>query len=181
MTLTVDNPKTPLWSDTDTALFKAIPIDDSPYDLFPFPEQTEEIANEPTASQLRQFWWAQTREKARNRGEQIWAWLGEVSKPLDHHPHTQRAQDFFDAATVWAARQWRRYTYKGEFRGDGRARNRVVGRHHCDKKQEQYTASTPDDERTYDLSADDWARKLQTQINNAKLINEGAPGPLAKE
>lgn len=182
MTITVDNPKTSLWSDTDTAMWEAIEVDYEVHDLYPFPEQTDEIANEPTPAQMRRFRWAQMREKVRTRSEQIWAWAGEVSKPLDHHPHTQRAQDFFDAAIVWTKNQWRRYSYAGEFRGDGRSRNRVIGKHHCDKKSKvQYTKSTPDEERTYDLTADEWARRLQNQINNAKLINTGAAGPLAKE
>lgn len=53
---------------------------------------------------------------------------------------------------------------------------------HCRKRRETFvTKSTPVERRVYAdrKPSDPWSRQVQTRINNARIINTNAEGPLA--
>lgn len=156
-------------------------------DEFPFPTQSDEIANEPTRAQMRSYRRAQMVSAVRGRLLQIWAYLEKASAGLDE---LAVPVERFVRARWSALRAYvRRYGHKGDYRAKGRNWNGRTGIHHVIKKQTHVTRSTPMNQRTYadepsimpHESAEQWARRISARINNARIINENAEGPLAKE
>lgn len=161
----------------DVELWKTVPHDNAPHVLFPFPQQDDEIANEPTPAQMRAYKFHEVSNAFRRRGAQVWRWMGSGAEHLE--PIGNSIQGLFDSTSKWFRTMWRRYTYKGEYRSSERNWNGRTGTHHIIKGAK--TVSKDDTVRLYDFDDlnKDLAR-INANHNNALMILGDHHGPLQK-